>query len=74
MTMKLINSRGRILLEVESCRIVNGNPIYIYSGPGCGGCVDRKGLDATVAHIQMDAPSAKRVGALPEPTGAPIIT
>ena len=72
--MKLINSRGRVLLEVEKARVVNDSVIYIYSGPGCGGCVDKQGLDETIRYIKLDNPSAKTVGFLPVPSGTPIVS
>ena len=72
--MKLINSKGRVLLEVyaahakglDACGFYGVT--YQYRGPGCGGNVDLAGLHDTIKHVQMDAPSAKLSGFLPEPT------
>ena len=72
--MKLINSRGRTLLEVYSASAKGiddrglYDTVYNYQGPGIGGTVDIVGLHATIKHIRMDSPSAKLVGGLPEPT------
>ena len=72
--MRLINSRGRVLLEVTSCvRYVRPdgselNTLYSYTGDGCGGNTTLAGLHQTIKAIQCDAPSAKLTGLLPNPS------
>lgn len=71
--MKLINSRGRTLLEVTSATAFFDNTgtldrvLYTYTGDGCGGYVDIVGLHRTIEAIKLDAPSAKLIGLLPHP-------
>lgn len=70
-TYKLVNSRGRTLLEVTSASMVEyqGAPcvFYSYKGDGCGGYGPIDSLNAMVRTIQADAPSARIVGQLPTP-------
>lgn len=71
--MKLVNSRGRVLLEVTGATakgIDAGGFVdttYQYTGDGCGGNATLVGLHNTIKAICMDAPSAKLVGMLPTP-------
>ena len=71
--MKLINSRGRVLLEVTGAHAQGMDArglygvTYIYIGDGCGGNVPLEQLHKTIEFIKMDAPSSKLVGLLPEP-------
>lgn len=74
--MKLINSRGRLLLEVYAAEVVNptqgldgrivAEVFYSYRGPGIGGYGPLMQLDNTIRSIIADNPSAKRVGLLPQ--------
>ena len=72
--MKLVNSRGRVLLEVVSAHAAGIDEhgfiatTYQYRGDGCGGNVDLVGLHRTINCIRLDCPSAKLVGLLPNPT------
>jgi hypothetical protein len=64
--MKVINSRGRVLLEVTGAsHSEKYGVLYTYRGDGCGGNVTEAGLKLTIATIKLDAPSAKVIGALP---------
>jgi hypothetical protein len=73
--MKVINSKGRVLLEVTGA-VSSGfakdgsgfeNVTYSYRGPGMGGNVDIVGLHRTIECVKLDNPSAKIEGLLPEP-------
>lgn len=73
--MKIVNSRGRVLLTVTACRRYvhrdgsEARTVYDYSGPGMGGCnVDLTSLHRTIAALKLDCPSARAVGLLPNPT------
>lgn len=70
--MKIYSQRGSLLLHVTHARTVEyiGVPtvFYSYTGRGCGGYGPRESLDATIAAIKADAPRARIVGALPEPS------
>ena len=64
--MKLINSRGRVLLEVTSATASDEyGIIYRYKGDNCGGYTTEYELMKTIKCIQSDAPSARLVGVLP---------
>lgn len=68
--MKLINARGRVLLEVTSAAWtdeVGSAVMYSYRGDGVGGCNFIEGVHRLIECIKSDAPSAKLVGTLPEP-------
>ena len=66
--MKVLNSRGRVLLEVTGAYVgPHGVTTYMYRGDGCGGCVTRDQLEQTIHFIKLDQPSAKVSGQLPEP-------
>lgn len=71
--MKLINSRGRIILEVTGATAqgvdANGlyGVLYSYTGPGIGGCVDIVGLHRKIEICKLDEPSGRIIGELPEP-------
>lgn len=65
--MKVVNSRGRVLLEVTGIfETQNGETMYRYAGDGMGGIVPLEGLKRTIECVRLDAPSAKIVGELPE--------
>lgn len=74
--MKLVNSKGRLLLEVYSAEVVNpttglygrtvAEVFYSYRGPGIGGYGPLMQLDRTIRTVIADYPSAKRVGLLPQ--------
>lgn len=69
--MKVINSRGRVLLEVTNATahsVPLDRVLYSYRGEGCGGYVDLCGLHHAIETIKADAPSARVIGELPEPT------
>lgn len=76
--MKVVNRRGRVLLEVTRADVVNrhldlngrtvADLVYTYKGPGIGGYGPLLQLHRTIHTIQADCPSAKVVGLLPEPT------
>jgi hypothetical protein len=64
--MKVINSRGRVLLEVRDARTLpDGRVFYSWRGDGCGGYGPREHLERTIATIKADAPSARVIGTLP---------
>jgi hypothetical protein len=71
--MKLINSRGRTILEVydATAQGVAGSGLfgilYSYRGPGIGGNVDIIGLQRKIECCRMDEPSGRIVGELPQP-------
>jgi len=66
--MKLVNSRGRVLLEVHDARFVAaGIVFYSWRGPGLGGYGPLESLQRIVEVVKLDAPSAKVIGLLPEP-------
>ena len=65
--MKVINSRGRVLLEVLKAVDCPHAILYRYAGDGCGGYVDAVQLAQTIHYIQMDNPSAKVIGTWPKP-------
>lgn len=75
--MQVINSKGVVLLEVYSASATLGwntfgercfNKVtYQYKGPGIGGNVDLVGLHNTIKTIQLDSPSCKIIGFLPNP-------
>jgi hypothetical protein len=65
--MKVINSRGRVLLEVTKAVDCNHAILYAYRGDGRGGYVDAVQLAHTINYIKMDHPSAKVIGELPKP-------
>ena len=72
--MKLVNSRGRVLLEVYGATAIDIDSkgfldpvMYQYRGEQCGGNVRIEGLHATIEAIKADNPSAKLIGLLPEP-------
>lgn len=74
MTLQVINSRGRLLLEVYRADVVpadaymNAGAIhYSYRGDGCGGCGPREAIERTIAIVKSDAPSAKVIGEWPIP-------
>lgn len=76
--MKLINSKGRVLLEVYAATAygldANGalcGVMYQYRGPGIGGNVSIVNLNNTIETIKLDAPSARLSGFLPEPVQTP---
>lgn len=69
--MKLVNSRGRILLEVTGARWL-GTPFasplfYDYQGPGRCGCGPIESIQAEIAAVKVDSPSARLEGPLPAP-------
>lgn len=68
--MKVVNSRGRVLLEVTKAETIpaTGETFYSYSGDSCGGYGPRSQLDQMIATIKSDAPSAKVIGTLPCPS------
>jgi hypothetical protein len=76
--MKLVNSRGRVLLHVTSADadlvpapnggLMFANTLYTYKGEGMGGYTDLVNLHRTIACVTSDNPSAKLEGLLPEPT------
>ena len=74
--MRLVNSRGRVLLQVvgASRQGINGRTIYVYRGDGCGGHVNLETLHQTAAAITTDSPSAHWVGYLPEPEILPAVS
>lgn len=67
--LRVINSRGRVLLEVYDVRTVNyrgGNvPFYSCRGDGCGGYGPAESVASMVATMLADAPSGRVVGELP---------
>lgn len=72
--MKLVNSKGRVLLEVCGATAdgldANGalfGVMYQYRGHGISGNVSIVSLNATIEAIKLDNPSAKLSGLLPEP-------
>ncbi len=74
--MTIVNSRGRVLLEVYAAEAVNptqglygrtvAEVFYSYRGPGIGGYGPLMQLDRTIKTIIADSPSAKRIGLLPQ--------
>lgn len=61
--IKVLNSRGRILLEVtEVVEDATHGRLYTFKGEGCGGLLPRSGLESLIACIKLDAPSAHVVG------------
>jgi hypothetical protein len=71
--MKLVNSRGRVLLEVTAAHATGIDErgfigvTYSYDGDGRGGNVTLVQLGRTIEAIIADNPSAKLVGYLPKP-------
>lgn len=71
--MRVVNSRGRVLLEVTGCMATGIDAhgiigaMYQYTGPGMGGNVDLAGLHETIGYIKADHPSVKVEGFLPQP-------
>ena len=72
--MRLINSRGRVILEVTSASAEGIDErgfygvLYSYTSPGIGGRVDLVGLQRKIECYKSDEPSGHLVGKLPEPT------
>ena len=70
--MKLINSRGRVILEVTDATAAGVDSrgfygvLYSYTGPGIGGCVDIVGLQRKIECCKLDEPSGRVVGTLPQ--------
>ncbi len=71
--MKLVNSRGRVILEVTKAEL-NPNPrpggaaiLYTYTGGGMGGYTDLPNLLRKIEYVKLDHPSAREVGELPKP-------
>ena len=71
--MKLVNSRGRIILEVYAATAAGIDDrgfygvLYSYRGPGIGGRVDIVGLQRKIECCKLDEPSGRIVGLLPAP-------
>ncbi len=75
--MKLVNSKGKVLLEVVSATATIGkntygepcfdNVTYLYKGDGIGGNACLVNLHNTIQTIKLDCPSAKVIGFLPNP-------
>ena len=65
--MKMINSKGRVLMQVTRADSVAGRTLYTYTGDGIGGYTDWDGLQRTIATVKADAPSARVVGTVPLP-------
>lgn len=65
--MKVINARGRTLLEVTAAQFYQGRVTYSYRGDGFGGTTYAEGIQAQVNIIKGYSKSAKVVGTLPEP-------
>ena len=70
--MKIINSRGRVLLEVHSAIVIVRDSglfdiVYQYRGPGIGGTAGRMVLHEKMESIKEKNASAKTVGFLPKP-------
>ena len=71
--MKLINSRGRTILEVTGATAQGVDErglygvMYSYTGPGIGGYVDIVGLHRKIEVCKSDEPSGKLIGLLPDP-------
>jgi hypothetical protein len=72
--MKLVNSRGRVILEVTGATAAGIDSrglygvLYSYTGPGIGGLQDLAGLQRKIEVCKMDEPSGRIVGTLPQPT------
>lgn len=70
--MKLINSRGRIILEVTDATAQGVDArglygvMYSYTGPGIGGYTDIVGLQRKIECCKLDEPSGRVVGLLPQ--------
>ena len=71
--MKIVNSRGRVLLEVTRAVAIDiagktwpGDIFYCYSGDGLGGYGPLAQLHRTIQAIKTDNPSARIVGVLPQ--------
>ena len=63
--MKLINSRGRVLLDVYAAEMVGDTILYLYADRTCGGCTDAIGIARNIRAVHRDNPGAREVGALP---------
>ena len=71
--MKVINRRGRVLLEVTGATAEGVDSkglfgvLYHYQGVGCGGSVPLEHLHKRIEFTIANHPSGKVVGVLPEP-------
>jgi hypothetical protein len=71
--MKLINSKGRTLLEVTDARVVDyqGKPTVFYSYRGeISGYGPLASLHGVIGAILADNPSGRSIGFLPRPQEA----
>jgi len=69
--MKLVNSRGRVLLEVYDARTIGADVFYSWHGPGLGGYGPLVQLHRAIETVKADAPSTRVIGLLPQTDKAP---